>query len=230
MNNFRKILSVTALFAVMACSAFAAIPITIESSRAHSAVGGFGCTVSGATVATPSVLTCSAAHNLVTGDQVQITGVGGTTTDNTTAYALVLSSTTFSIWADAATTATAIAGVGTYTSGGSVAKCQDISGATPTSAVSGDYTLRLRVNGMTAAQNAVVCIQYSTDGFVASLVTLACNAVAGPVGPAPSPYVENTWRSYDLPFLVMGTSNGKIRVNVQGITGGTVTTSLFLEQ
>src|SRR5580658_7293297 len=123
MTNRLRTVSAVALFAIALFSlapANAAVPVLtpIDVARVFTAAGAAGCTVSGATVATPSVITCAAAHNLVTGDQVQITGVGGTTTDNVTAYALVLSSTTFSIWSDATTSTSAIAGVGAYTSGG----------------------------------------------------------------------------------------------------------------
>ena len=54
--------------------------------------------------------------------------MGGTTTDNTLAYALVLTPTRFSIWPNAATTASPITGTGSYTSGGLVSQAWDISG------------------------------------------------------------------------------------------------------
>src|SRR5271154_1617533 len=108
-NRFTTLI-VLALASVLTGTA-ANAPIILEQNRTFSAAGAFGCSVSGATGATPSLITCPAAHNLISGDQVQITGIGGTTTDNVTAYALVLSPTTFSIWSDAATTASPIAGV-----------------------------------------------------------------------------------------------------------------------
>lgn len=67
--------------------------------------------VTNATVATPSVITTSDAHGLVTGDVVTISAVGGTTTVNGTFVVTVLTSTTFSV---------PVAGVGVYTSGGTV--------------------------------------------------------------------------------------------------------------
>jgi hypothetical protein len=67
--------------------------------------------VSAATVADPSVITTTDAHGLVTGDVVTIAAVGGTTTVNGTWVVTVLTSTTFSV---------PVAGVGAYTSGGTV--------------------------------------------------------------------------------------------------------------
>ena len=125
MNRF-SLLLVLVLSMVLTGTA-ANSPIALETNRVHSAVGAFGCTITGATVATPSVLTCSSADNFIAGDQVQITGVGGTTTDNTLAYVLPITATTFSIWSDAQTTASPIAGVGTYTSGGSATMAKDVS-------------------------------------------------------------------------------------------------------
>lgn len=83
------------------------IPTTTAGAVAKKATKS----VSGATVANPSVITTSAAHGLVTGDVVTISGVGGTTTVNGTFVVTVLTSTTFSV---------PVAGVGAYTSGGTV--------------------------------------------------------------------------------------------------------------
>lgn len=75
-----------ALFSLLAFNCFAAVPIMIETSRVHAAVGAFGCTVNAASNATPIVVGCTAAHGLVDGDQVQITGVTTNTAANTTGY------------------------------------------------------------------------------------------------------------------------------------------------
>lgn len=66
-------------------------------------------TITNATNANPIVITTSAAHNLVTGDSVTISGVLGNTAANGTNVATVLTATTFSI---------PVAGNGAYTSGG----------------------------------------------------------------------------------------------------------------
>ena len=222
MNNLKRLSIIFALLAFVVMSAPAANTY-VEQGTTHSAVGGLGCVVNAASVATPSVVGCVAAHNLIDGDQVQITGIGGTTTDNTLAYVKVSnqSTTTMALYSDAGLT-TGITGTGAYTSGGQVAKAKDVSTLT------GDYTLKLAITSMTAAQNAVVCIQGSTDGFVASLVTLECANMTGPVS-ANAP-VWYSWRSYQVPYFVLGTVNARLRVAITGITGGSVTTTLLIEQ
>lgn len=67
-------------------------------------------TVTGASNASPIVITTSAAHNLNTGDLIQISGVLGNTTANGIWYVIRLSSTTLSL--------TGSEGIGTYSSGG----------------------------------------------------------------------------------------------------------------
>lgn len=133
--------------------------IYCEQIRQHSAAGNFGGTVSGATNATPLVITTSAAHGLIDGDQVQVTGVGGNTNANTLAYVKVTgySATTFALYQDAGLS-TAIAGNAAYTSGGAVSKAQDISG------LSGNFVLRLNINGLTAGKNAVVSSRTARTG------------------------------------------------------------------
>ena len=76
-------------------------------------------TVSGATNATPIVITTSAAHNLFDGMLVTIASVGGNTAANGSYYVDVLTSTTFALYSDSALT-TPVAGNGAYTSGGTV--------------------------------------------------------------------------------------------------------------
>jgi hypothetical protein len=192
-------------------------PIVIEQSRTFSAPGAFGCSVSGATVSTPSVITCSAAHNLITGDQVQITGVGGTTTDNTLAYVLVLSTTTFSIWSDAATTASPITGTGTYTSGGKVSQAWDISGWVTGS----DWTFYLIINAATVGKSNI-CLQDSADGFVNDIQTLMCANISTTIT-ANSP-VSYSWRAYQFPSLRMGVLNARARITAQSQDSGATAT------
>lgn len=76
-------------------------------------------TVTGATNATPIVL--SFGHELALSDGMQVTvaNVGGTTNANGTRYVKRLSATTFSLYTDSSLT-TAVAGNGAYTSGGTV--------------------------------------------------------------------------------------------------------------
>lgn len=67
-------------------------------------------TVSGATNATPIVITTSAAHNYATGDSITVAGVVGNTAANGTRIITVLTSTTFSL--------NGSVGNAAYTSGG----------------------------------------------------------------------------------------------------------------
>ena len=74
-------------------------------------------TVTGATNATPIVITTSEAHGLVTGRTVLIQGVGGNTAANAVHKITVASTTTFSLQTPAGSN---VAGSGAYTSGGRV--------------------------------------------------------------------------------------------------------------
>lgn len=67
--------------------------------------------VAGVSIANPGVVTTNSAHNLTTGDVVQIASVGGATQANGIFPVTVLSATTFSIPINVS---------GTYTSGGTV--------------------------------------------------------------------------------------------------------------
>lgn len=224
MTNVFRTFAFFAVMAALVCTSFAAVPVVMESSRAHAAAGNFGCTVNAASVATPSVIGCTAAHGLVDGDQVQITAVGGTTTVNVTGYAKVTgqSATTFALYSDAAL-ATGVTGTGSYTSGGKVSIAQDVS------ALTGDFTVRVTITALTAAKNAVVCIQDSADGFASDIVTLACaNPSGAVVAGAPVTY---SWRKYQLPSARVGVTNGRLRLNIQAIDGSaSVSTSFTLEQ
>jgi hypothetical protein len=226
-NRFRT--SALAIFALALFSlapAFGAVGLTpIDVSRVFTAAGNAGCTVSGASVTTgttPSIITCAAAHNLVSGDQVQITGIVGTTTDNVTAYVSVLSSTTFSIYSDVNLTA-GIIGTGAYSSGGAVSQAFDISSWTA------DWTIRVRVESLTAAKNVLISVQDSADGFVSDIKTLAVYNVTGSTG-ASGPYVEFSVRSYQLPSARFGVTNGRLRLAVQSISGSaSASLSMFLQ-
>lgn len=197
-----------------------------ELARVHSSTGANGGTVSGATNATPIVITTSAAHNLQDGDQVQITGVGGNTNANTTAYAKVTgySTTTFGLYSNSLLT-TAIAGNSAYTAGGAVSEALDVSG------VLAPWTIRLRVEGMTAGATALISIQDSADGFVNDVKSLAVVNVAGAITDALGAEVEHTWPGYMLPSARIGVMNGRLRVYVQTLTGTSpsVTTTLGVQ-
>lgn len=216
----------------LAVSGFAASNPILQARAVSAAGPAAGCTVSGATVATPSVITCSAAHNLKDGDQIQITGIVGTTTDNTTGYAKVTgySTTTFGFYQDAALS-TGVTGTGSYSSGGAVTMAYDVSAAT------GPWTLRTRIESLTAGKKILVSIQDSADGFASDIKTLAVYNITGSSpsgcsGIACGPAIEYTLRGdYLLPSARVGVTNGRLRLNVQSIDGSaTGTVSFFFEQ
>jgi hypothetical protein len=95
---------------------------------AKDTIGPAELTVSGATNATPIVLT-TGTHGLADGDPVTVASVGGNTAANGVFFAKVTgySSTTFGLYSDRALT-TAVAGNGAYTSGGTVVKNPYLSG------------------------------------------------------------------------------------------------------
>ena len=90
---------------------------------------GVNLAVSGATQATPIVITC-ATHGLADGDPVTITSVGSNAAANVSCLAKVTgySTVTFGMYSDKALQ-TPIAGNGAYTSGGTVARLFRIPGA-----------------------------------------------------------------------------------------------------
>lgn len=94
------------------------------NTTAYTAGDGIGVSlsVSGATNATPIVITCT-NHGLSDGDPVTISGVGGNTNANGNYYAKETgySNTTFALYSDFALT-TPVAGNSNYTSGGAVAR------------------------------------------------------------------------------------------------------------
>jgi len=206
--------------------------LNIELARVHSSAqiafnsGANGGTISGVTATTPAVITTTQTHNLQDGDQVQVTGVGGTTTVNATAFAKVTgySATTFGLYTTAALS-TGVTGTGSYTSGGAVSEATDVSG------LAAPWTLRLRVEALTAGTQAVIAIQDSADGFVNDIKTLAVVPVpagSNSLGSA----IEKTFPSYSLPEARIGVASGRVRLVVSALQGtglNSVTTSLMIQ-
>lgn len=191
-----------------------ALPTMIESSRTHSAAGAFGGlggVLTAATNATPVVVTTTSAHGLIVGDQVQVSGI----TTNTGADGTFLVSIVGS-----ATTLTLGGSVGNGVSGGlataTLSQAWDISG------VANDWTLKLRIESLTAAKKCVIAIQDSVDGFVADIVTRMVVAVQGQVLLTPT-YASKDYtnRKYDTPGTRFGVSNARLRVNVIQIDAAT---------
>lgn len=89
---------------------FAGVMRRLAHSRANWSPGGLR-SVTGASNATPIVITTSTAHEFQTGQRIQVSGVGGNTAANGTRFITVLNSTQFSL--------NGSSGNGNYTSGGS---------------------------------------------------------------------------------------------------------------
>lgn len=102
---------------------FMRLPTTTAGAIVKKAVSN----VSGATAATPIVVTTAAAHGLIDGDVVTTASIGGTTGANGTYIVDVLSSTTFSLVNSV--------GGGAYTSGGTVTPTGSIQSGSGTSVV-----------------------------------------------------------------------------------------------
>jgi hypothetical protein len=240
-KSFSAMSQALCLLLISAFTMPAAVTV-VESVRLHTGTqvalngGTNGCVVSGASVTTgttPSIITCVAAHNLVTGDQVQITGIVGTTTDNVTAWVTVLSPTTFAIYNNVNMQSTqGIIGTGTYSSGGYVTEALDVSGLTQ------PYLIRLRVEGLTTNTSVLISIQSSVTGFVSDTTTVAVVNQTGLIQ-GPGSAVEHTYRDFIVPSAMIGNANGRLRVLINSIstastgvactTTCSVTTSLLVQ-
>ncbi len=219
MKIFKKLGLAAALTAALS---FGAALYPIEAARSYTAAGNVGCTVSGATNATPIVVTCSAAHNLVDGDQIRITGVGGNTNANTTGYAKVTSysTTTFGLYSDAALSS-GVAGNASYTSGGLVSQNYVVS------SVTGDWTLDFVLESLTSGKNVLLSVEESADGFASDIRQLAVFSFAGTTGGG---QIKQSVRKYQLPMARLGISNVALRIKVQAIdSSGTATVSAYVE-
>jgi hypothetical protein len=198
----------------------------LETSRTHTVVGSFGQiggAITGATNATPIVVTTTSAHGLIDGDPIQITGVGGNTNANVQGFAKRTSYTgsTFGLYSDQALTQ-AVAGNSGYTSGGAVSQALRIDG------ISGDFTLRLRVESLTAAKRVQIGIQDSVDGFVNDIVTRGTIDLQGAI--LTSAMRDGlSLRKYDIPGMRFGTASAIIRLYILQIDSATtaVTTCWF---
>jgi len=199
------------------------VPTLINKTRSYTAIGEVytGGVVTGATNASPIVITTTSTNNLVAGDQVQITGITVNTAANGVFYVNPLTGTTFQLFSNSALT-TPVAGNGTYGTGGAVSLATNISGVT------GDWDLRLRVDALAAGTNCVISFQDSVDGFVNDIRTIATAGFTGAnyqFSATVSPQFTATdtsreWKRYDLMSARFGVANAAIRVYVQEVDAG----------
>lgn len=123
-------------------------PANTTAYTAGDSVAPVTATVSGATNASPIVITTSAAHGLANDDRVFIAAVGGNTNANGIRKVKVLSATTFSIHNE--TTGAAIAGNAAYTSGGTVQPYLRLADVVPSNGGSGSIVaVQLQVKNPT---------------------------------------------------------------------------------
>lgn len=95
------------------------------------------------------------------------------------------------------------------------------------SGVTGDCTVHLRVQGLSAASGtpkATIQLEDSVNGFTA-VQPVAVQEVQGPI--ATTSEVHFSWRKYQLPNARFGTASAVLRANVM-VLGGT-TPSLTLD-
>lgn len=220
-----RIIAVAGLLAMGAGAMLnAAVITTVEKNRTHTTTGAIGaCTASAATNATPVVVTCTGAHGLVDGDGVLGAGFVTNTAPNATLFAKVTgySATTVGLYTDAALSVP-LAGNGVWASGGTLIKALDVSG------LSGDFTLRLRLESMTANKLISVSVQESADGFASDIRTLAIWHTGAPGGQASKVFLIH---SREIPTNRIGVTSVKWRLYVQDITSSTTAgVSLYVEQ
>ncbi len=85
-------------------------------------------------------------------------------------------------------------------------------------AITGDWTIKVRVTSLTAAKKVLIGLEDSVNAFTASIVKITCN----PVG-AISSAVERVYsfRKYQFPSVRCGTGSAVLRANILAIDGST---------
>jgi hypothetical protein len=105
-----------------------------------------------------------------------------------------------------------------------------VTGTLDTSALTGDYTVKLRVRGLLAGKKAIVAIEDTANATPYSdKVQVAVKHFVGGDEVASGTAAE--WRSYDISSTRFGATNTGLRVNVLSITGSpTFSVFAWLEQ
>jgi hypothetical protein len=94
------------------------------------------------------------------------------------------------------------------------------------SGVTGDYTVHLRVQGLSSASGtptAAIQLEDTVNAFTAVLPVAVIN-VQGTVDTKAEQHFE--WRKYQLPTARFGTASAKLRVNVMTLGGTTPSLTL----
>ena len=105
-----------------------------------------------------------------------------------------------------------------------------ITGTLDTSGLSGDYTVKLRVSGLSAGKKIMIALEDTANASAFS-DALQC-AVFHVVGGATADGNYNERKNYDIPMTRFGAANTKLRFNTLAIDSspGTVLVYGWLEQ
>jgi hypothetical protein len=111
-----------------------------------------------------------------------------------------------------------------------------VTGSLSTSALSGDFTVKVDVLGLTAGATARIAVEDTSAGFGTDHSQVAVFDVSGPIGTAESvvapPDVNYSKRAYEVPSTRFGATNAALRVNVLVLSGSSpsLTVHAFLQQ
>ncbi len=111
-----------------------------------------------------------------------------------------------------------------------VAAAGAITGSLDTSALSGNYTVKLRVRGLSSGKVAVIAIEDTANASAFSEAVQV--AVAHFTGGMTADGSAREWAQFEIPGTRFGVANSKLRANCLSITGtpGTVLAYAWLEQ
>ncbi len=107
----------------------------------------------------------------------------------------------------------------------SVSAVGAVTGVLSTSALSGDFTIKVRVRGMTAGQGILLSVQDTANATPFSDANAV--AVAHVPGGAPVEGVTFEWRTKDIPFTRFGAANTALRVFCQLLYGTSPTAEVL---
>ena len=116
-------------------------------------------------------------------------------------------------------------GIQTVTSTGAVTSTSGLA----ISGLSGDFTLAIEVTALTSGKTARIQLEDSTNGFTNSNPLVVWDVTGQVVDGSKS--IKKTWRKYELPNNLEGTSSAVLRVNVTVLdTGATLSLHAWIEQ
>lgn len=88
-----------------------------------------------------------------------------------------------------------------------------VTGSLDTSALTGDYTIKIRVSALGSGKRAVIALEDTAHATPFSeAIQVAVKQVVGTV--TSDNELNFSWRSYELPLARYGATNTKFRINV----------------